>query len=226
MESYSEIINIPDNVPEFKIILIGDGGVGKTTFIKQFALSENHSRYVHDRLYGHNRLGIYFATNYGLVHLNVWHSRSQERTTGFRDGYFLNAAGAIIMFDLTSRMTYKNIASWYRDITRVCDNIPIALVGNKADIEERKIKTSQIVFHKKKNIPYFEISAKSNFQIYEPFVWLMRKLLKVNDSSQFYLVKEPELGPKQIEMNTDLIQKIDRDLKELNKKNSSEDDIF
>ena len=42
------------------------------------------------------------------------------------------------MFDVTSRITYKNVPKWYKDITRVCDNIPIVLVGNKADDEENR----------------------------------------------------------------------------------------
>ena len=42
---------------------------------------------------------------------------------------------AIIMFDVTSRITYKNVPTWHRDLTRVCDNIPIVLVGNKVDIK-------------------------------------------------------------------------------------------
>ena len=54
------------------------------------------------------------------------------------------------MFDITARVTYKNVPSWHRDLTRVCDNIPIVLVGNKVDIEDRKVKAESIVCHRKK----------------------------------------------------------------------------
>lgn len=56
------------------------------------------------------------------------------------------------MFDVTARVTYKNVPSWHRDLTRVCDNIPIVLVGNKVDIKDRKVKAKSIVFHRKKNL--------------------------------------------------------------------------
>ena len=59
---------------------------------------------------------------------------------------------AIIMFDVTSRVTYKNVPNWYRDLVRVCDDIPIVLCGNKVDLKDRKVKAKSIVFHRKKNL--------------------------------------------------------------------------
>ena len=59
---------------------------------------------------------------------------------------------AIVMFDVTSRVTYKNVPNWHRDLTRVCENIPIVLCGNKVDIKDRKVKAKSIVFHRKKNL--------------------------------------------------------------------------
>ena len=56
------------------------------------------------------------------------------------------------MFDVTSRVTYKNIPNWHRDLVRVCENIPMVLCGNKVDIKDRKIKAKSIVFHRKKNL--------------------------------------------------------------------------
>lgn len=47
---------------------------------------------------------------------------------------------AIIMFDVTSRITYKNVPNWHRDLVRVCENIPIVLCGNKVEIKDRKVK--------------------------------------------------------------------------------------
>lgn len=59
---------------------------------------------------------------------------------------------AIIMFDVTSRITYKNVPNWHRDLVRVCEGIPIVLCGNKVDIKDRKVKAKTIVFHRKKNL--------------------------------------------------------------------------
>jgi GTP-binding nuclear protein Ran len=82
------------------------------------------------------------------------------------------------MFDVCSRITYKNVPKWYKDITRVCDNIPIVLVGNKVDVKDRKVKARQILFPIKHGIQYYDISAKSNYQFEKPFVWLLKKLLQ------------------------------------------------
>eukprot|EP00962_Isochrysis_galbana_P056130 scaffold27981_cov112-Isochrysis_galbana.AAC.1 len=49
------------------------------------------------------------------------------------------------MFDVTSRITYKSVPNWHRDLVRVCENIPIVLVGNKVDVKERKEPTVKVV---------------------------------------------------------------------------------
>ena len=64
----------------------------------------------------------------------------------------------------------------YRDLTRVCENIPIVLCGNKVEVKDRKVKAKQITFHRKKNLQYFEISAKANYNFEKPFLWIARKL--------------------------------------------------
>lgn len=99
------------------------------------------------------------------------------------------------MFDVTSRITYKNVPNWHReylntsamrssyliqyagDLVRVCENIPIVLCGNKVDVKERKVKAKTITFHRKKNLQYYDISAKSNYNFEKPFLWLARKLV-------------------------------------------------
>merc|ERR1712018_134768 len=58
------------------------------------------------------------------------------------------------------------------DLVRVCENIPIVLTGNKVDIKDKTI-----VFHRKKNLQYYDISAKSNYNFEKPFLWLARKLI-------------------------------------------------
>jgi GTPase SAR1 family protein len=61
------------------------------------------------------------------------------------------------MFDVTSRVTYKNVPNWHRDLVRVCENIPIVLCGNKVDIKDRKVKAKSIVFHRKKNLQVWSV---------------------------------------------------------------------
>ena len=68
------------------------------------------------------------------------------------------------MFDVSSRITYKSVTKWYKDLTRICESIPIVLVGNKVDQKDRKVKARQINFHRKRNLQYYDVSAKSNYQ--------------------------------------------------------------
>jgi len=124
-----------------------------------------------------------------------------------RDGYYINGQAAIIMFDVTARLTYKRVPNWYRDITRVCENIPIVLVGNKVDIKDRKVTPKQITFHRKKNLQYYDISAKSNYNFEKPFLYLARRL--VNDQN-LQFVEAPALQPPEFNVDENLMQEYQR----------------
>jgi small GTP-binding protein len=76
-----------------------------------------------------------FTTNFGTICFNVWDTAGQEKFGGLRDGYYIQGQCGIIMFDVTSRITYKNVPNWHRDLERVCENIPIVLCGNKVDVK-------------------------------------------------------------------------------------------
>ena len=91
-----------------------------------------------------------FHTNFGELKFDVWDTAGQEKFGGLRAVTILTVNG-IIMFDVTSRITYKNVPNWHRDLVRVCENIPIVLCGNKVDVKERKVKAKTITFHRKKN---------------------------------------------------------------------------
>lgn len=106
------------------------------------------------------------------------------------------------MFDVTSRITYKNVPKWHKDITRVCDNIPIVLVGNKVDVKDRKVKARQILFPRKHGIQYYDISAKSNYQFEKPFVWLLKK---ITANTNLSLVEAPTLAPSEYIMDSNQV---------------------
>lgn len=106
------------------------------------------------------------------------------------------------MFDVTSRITYKNVPNWHRDLVRVCENIPIVLCGNKVDVKERKVKAKLITFHRKKNLQYYDISAKSNYNFEKPFLWLARKLV---GNSGLEFVASPALAPPEVQVDHQLM---------------------
>ncbi|CAM9818339.1 unnamed protein product [Discosporangium mesarthrocarpum] len=139
-----------------------------------------------------------FHTNRGAIKFNVWDTAGQEKFGGLRDGYYIQGQCAIIMFDVTSRITYKNVPNWHRDLTRVCEHIPIVLCGNKVEIKDRKVKAKQITFHRKKNLQYYDISAKSNYNFEKPFLWLAKKL--VGDANLLF-VEQPALQPPEFQID-------------------------
>ena len=67
----------------------------------------------------------------------------------------------------------------------VCENIPIVLCGNKVDVKNRQVKAKQVTFHRKKNLQYYEISAKSNYNFEKPFLYLARKLAGYVKTKQY-----------------------------------------
>lgn len=115
------------------------------------------------------------------------------------------------MFDVCSRITYQNVPKWYKDLTRVCEGIPICLVGNKVDVKDRKVKAKMITFHRKKNLQYFDISAKSNYQFEKPFVWLMKRL---TGDPNLQLVEAPILDPATIQIPEADIAQMNNELQE------------
>lgn len=145
---------------------------------------------------------ITFYTNHGPVKLHLWDTAGQEKLGGLREGYYIGSNAGILMFDVTSRITYKNIQKWYKDLTRIACNIPIVLVGNKVDQKDRKVKANQITFHRRRNLQYFDISAKSNYQYEKPFLWILRTLI---GDPNLYLVEQIALMPEELHMEKDQI---------------------
>ncbi|KAG2209210.1 GTP-binding nuclear protein GSP1/Ran [Mucor mucedo] len=195
--------------PTFKLVLVGDGGTGKTTFVKRHLTGEFEKRYV--ATLGVEVHPLQFHTNFGAIVFNTWDTAGQEKFGGLRDGYYIGGQCAIIMFDVTSRITYKNVPNWHRDLVRVCENIPIVLCGNKVDIKERKVKAKTITFHRKKNLQYYDISAKSNYNFEKPFLWLARKLIG-NPNLEF--VAAPALAPPEVQVDAQLMQQYNNEMEE------------
>ncbi|CAI0543051.1 unnamed protein product [Linum tenue] len=160
--------------PSFKLVIVGDGGTGKTTFVKRHLTGEFEKKY--EPTIGVEVHPLDFTTNCGKIRFYCWDTAGQEKFGGLRDGYYIHGQCAIIMFDVTARLTYKNVPTWHRDLCRVCENIPIVLCGNKVDVKNRQVKAKQVTFHRKKNLQYYEISAKSNYNFEKPFLYLARKL--------------------------------------------------
>jgi GTP-binding nuclear protein Ran len=150
-----------------------------------------------------------FMTNRGKLLFYCWDTAGQEKFGGLRDGYYIHGNCAIIMFDVTSRLTYKNVPTWHRDLVRVCENIPVVLCGNKVDVKNRQVKAKQVTFHRKKNLQYYEISAKSNYNFEKPFLYLARKL--VGDPA-LHFTEAPALAPPEVHLDAAQQAQYEREL--------------
>ncbi|CAJ1327095.1 unnamed protein product [Effrenium voratum] len=114
----------------------------------------------------------------------------------------------------------KNVPNWHRDIVRVCENIPIVLVGNKVDVKDRQVKAKNIQFHRKRNLQYYDLSARSNYNFEKPFLWLARRLTN-QGNLQFVgqFAKAPE-----IQIDQSLIAQHEKELQDAQNVAINDDD--
>ncbi|EDW14206.1 GTP-binding nuclear protein Ran [Drosophila mojavensis] len=201
-----------DAIPTFKLVLVGDGGTGKSTFVKRHMTGEFEKRYL--ATMGIEVHPLKFHTSRGPLCFNIWDTAGQEKFGGLREGYYIQAQCALIFFDVTSRTTYKNVPHWYRDLIRICGHIPIVLCGNKIDIKNckiRPIKPRTSDFYSKKNMQYFPISAKSNRNFEKPFRWLARVLV---GDPHLEFISMPALQPPEVHMSKSCQLKMELELEQ------------
>ena len=196
-------------IAEYKLVVCGDGGTGKTTFVKRHLTGEFEKKYI--ATIGAEVHPMIFNTTRGRICFQIWDTAGQEKLCALRDGYYIGANCGIIMFDVCNRITYKNVITWYKALTRVCEGIPIVLVGNKVDVVDRKVKAKQILFPRKYGIQYYDISAKSNYQFEKPFLWLLKKL---RGDPNLELVEEVAKPPSEFEMTEERIKQLEKELEE------------
>nr|QBK86921.1 MAG: Ras family GTPase [Marseillevirus LCMAC103] len=129
---------------------------------------------------------------------NIWDTAGQEKFGGLREGNYIGADCAIVMFDVTSRMSYKNARVWAQDLRKHAPpGIPIVLCGNKVDVKDRKVKPKHIVVHRDPALgfaAYFDISAKSNHNFEKPFLALAKHFFG-NDTTLHTIADEPNPPP-------------------------------
>lgn len=164
-----------------KCIIIGNGGIGKTSYIL--------------RLLGHKFEKKYNPTSgviFNSIQINdnvfiIYDFSGQEMFNDNIIESYSDSNGAIVMFDLTSKLSFKSIKNYIENIYKFCGNIPIVIVGNKSDIIDRVIITNEVIddfickmkiFIEQKynyqnlNINYEQISVKNNDNLEQPFLYL------------------------------------------------------
>jgi GTP-binding nuclear protein Ran len=176
----------------YKILLVGDANVGKSAYLERVRTGKFEKEYLPTM--GVDVFSLIFSTNYGNITFKVWDCAGQEKFGGLKEGH-KGANGAICMIDLTNRVTLNNMPRWIDDIEEVLPNIPIILCGNKFDIKYRKVEHNQIEDYLPAKVNYYDISAKSNHNIENPWVDLARQL---TGHPNLKFITQPAINPPEV----------------------------
>ena len=165
----------------FKIILIGDSGVGKTNILSKFIKNEFEERLK-------PTVGVEFGSkNFTidgyLVKAQIWDTAGEERYRSITSAYYKGAKGCLLVYSITDRRSFDNIDKWIEQLKGNSDeDLCIILVGNKIDIEDFvDVKTEEGMEKAKSlNIPFMETSALNNQNIDKVFQKLIEEVYEKN----------------------------------------------
>jgi len=147
----------------FKIVVIGDSGVGKTNILSRFIDGE----FV---LASKPTIGVEFATKYmevegNVIKLQIWDTAGQERYRAITSAYYRGAVGALLVYDISDRNTFQNAERWLKELRdHTGTNTVVMLVGNKSDMEHLRAveKDDAAAFSAKHNVSFIETTALEN----------------------------------------------------------------
>ncbi|UCC19701.1 MAG: GTP-binding protein [Promethearchaeota archaeon] len=180
----------------FKICVIGDGAVGKTSLIKKYTQGSFQKEYI-------STLGTQFSNYEEIidgekVRLFLWDIAGQDSFQALRQRFYIGSSGAIIVFSHAPEQidSYNHVLRWLDDLKKHCGNIPIVLFGNKVDLVDDgelasnpNIPTSDAIVDKfvKENrfIGYYKTSALTGQGVTDAFKALVKKLYMIAKISSF-----------------------------------------
>jgi len=168
----------------FKVIIIGDPTVGKTSFVQRY-VQDNFKRDYKGTVGVDFALKIIKWSETQTIKLQLWDIAGQERFTWMTRVYFKDAHGCIIMFDLTNKNSFQNTLKWKKDVDSKCmlsdgSPIPCMLLANKCDLAERQVDQMEIeTFYKENNfIGWTETSAKEGLMVSDSMRFLVEVMLR------------------------------------------------
>ncbi|KAJ8916265.1 hypothetical protein NQ315_016405 [Exocentrus adspersus] len=161
----------------FKLVLLGQSTVGKSSLAQRFALGQFNS-------YLTNTVGAAFLTQTvclddAVVKFEIWDTAGQERYHGLAPLYYRSAQAAVVAYDITCKDTFERAKAWVKELQRqACLDIVIALAGNKRDLEGmRAVEFKEAKSYADENgLLFMETSAKTALKVHDLFLAIAQKL--------------------------------------------------
>ncbi|XP_022140351.1 ras-related protein RABA1f-like [Momordica charantia] len=181
----------------FKVVLIGDSGVGKSNLLSRFTRNEFS-------LETKSTIGVEFATRSirvddKIVKAQIWDTAGQERYRAITSAYYRGAVGALIVYDVTRHVTFENVERWLKELRGHTDqNIVIMLVGNKADLRHlRAVSTEDAqAFAERERTYFMETSALESFNVENSFTEVLTQTYRVVSRKILDIGEDPTVLPK------------------------------
>lgn len=195
----------------FKVVLIGDSGVGKSNLLTRFTRNEFNLRTL-------TTIGVEFATRNlhicsKTIKAQIWDTAGQERYRAIVNAYYRGAVGALLVFDITKHNTYDDVERWLKELREFGEsNMEIMLVGNKTDLRHlRAVPTEEAKdFAERHSLSFIETSALDSTNVEEAFTTLLTEIYHKTAQKELEKSKNEENG---IGSNTKTIL-LEEDLKD------------
>mmetsp|Transcript_22688 Transcript_22688/g.25573 ORF Transcript_22688/g.25573 Transcript_22688/m.25573 type:complete len:204 (+) Transcript_22688:160-771(+) len=161
----------------FKLLLIGDSGVGKSCLLVRFADNSYSDNYI-------STIGVDFKirtidVDGKTIKLQIWDTAGQERFRTITSSYYRGAHGIIVVYDVTEPQSFKNVQNWMQEIDRYAsDSVNKLLVGNKCDDAENRA----VSYDEGKDLAdqfglqFLETSAKASTNVEEAFLTMAKEI--------------------------------------------------
>ncbi|XP_022944214.1 ras-related protein Rab11C-like [Cucurbita moschata] len=164
----------------FKIVLIGDSGVGKSNILSRFTRNEFC-------LESKSTIGVEFSTRTlqvegKTVKAQIWDTAGQERYRAITSAYYRGAVGALLVYDLTKRPTFENVQRWLRELRDHADsNIVIVMIGNKSDLSHLRSVSEDDgqSMAEKEGLSFIETSALDATNIDKAFQTILTEIYHI-----------------------------------------------
>lgn len=164
----------------FKVVLIGDSGVGKSNLLSRFTRNEFN-------LESKSTIGVEFATkaiqvDTKVVKAQIWDTAGQERYRAITSAYYRGAVGALLVYDISKKITFENVERWLKELTDHAEpNIVIMLVGNKSDLRHKRAVPTEdaMAFAERNNLAFIETSALDATGVDEAFRQILTEIYRL-----------------------------------------------